>query len=422
MSMTLAAAIALAGAAPLAPPPQAPARYTVKAGDTLIGIGQQWFVDPGSWPQVRKLNRVTDPRRMPVGMVLNIPRALLKSEPVGAKVVAWRGDVSIDGRRPAMGSAVREGMAIATGADASVTVECDDGSRFSLPSRTRLGIARLRRVLLTGDLDRVFTTAQGRGEWTVSPAPTPGSRFMVTTPVSVSAVRGTGFRVSYEDKAVVGVTEGTVGVSGADVDNSTAVPKGKGVAVSASGVGAPVDLLASPDLLRPGATQSGTTLSFAVRAVPGAKSYTYEIGTDAGLVDRVAELRDAADEAQLPEVADGSYFVRVAATDAQGIDGFARIYAFERLRFGVSPPETIGRGTRFRWTGGDGHRDYRFTLYADEATTRAIIDRAGVADTTMTVTDLKPGTYWWRVSVTKFGGGRTVTATGPLQSFTIARR
>ena len=50
-----------------------------------------------------------------------------------------------------------------------------------------------------------------------------------------------------------------------------------------------------------------------------------------------------------------------------------------------------------------------------------MIDRAGLADTNLTVSDLKPGTYWWRVTLTKFSGGRAIVATGDLQSFTIAR-
>ncbi len=420
MGVSFLAVIALAGATPLAPPPQPPVRYTVKAGDTLIAFAARWMTDARAWPAVQRANRIADPYRLPVGRVLTVPRELLKSEPLPAKVVAFRGDVRVNGRAVAMGSGVAEGAEILTGRDASVSVESGDGSRFSLPSNTRVRVARLRRVLLTGDLDRVFATAQGRGEWRAAPAPTPESRFMVTTPVSVSAVRGTEFRVGYEDAAVAGVTEGAVGVSGSNPDRAVALPKGKGVAVTAAGPGRTVDLLPAPELLQPGRTQAAPVLRFAVAPVTGSKSYVFEVGSDAGLIDRVAEVRDAGVSVELPPVPDGSWFVRATATDGQGIDGFAKTWAFERLSFGTRPPEAIGRGMRFRWLGGEGTREYRFTLCRDENCAVPVIDRAGLAEEMMTVTDLAPGTYWWRVTVTKFGGAAPVVASGDLQSFTVA--
>jgi hypothetical protein len=423
MSGSAALLIALVGASPALPLPQRPVVYTVKAGDTLIGLARKWFVRVDSWPLVQRQNHVADPNRMPVGRTLAIPRDLLRSEPVGARVIAFRGAATVAAQVPVLGTPVREGMAIATGADASITIECTDGSRFSLPSQTRIGIARLRRILLTGDLDRVFATIQGRGEWRVSPAPTPDSRFMVTTPVSVSAVRGTGFRVGYENGATVGVVEGNVGVSGTDPLQVTPIPKGKGVAVTDNGVGAPIDLLPPPELRRAGAVQSAPRVVFRIDPVPGARSYVFEIGSDAGLIDRIAEVRGSGEEGAFDNIPDGSYFIRTSATDPNGIDGFAKTWSFERLTLGSKPPETFGRGMRFRWSGGEGGpHDYRFTLYADEAATRPVIDRSGIAEPAFVVTDLKPGTYWWRVTLTKFKDGQPIVATGDLQSLIIAAR
>ncbi len=425
MSATGAALLVLAGASAIAPPPQPPVLYRVKPGDTLIALSAKWFVRDNSWTAVQRLNRIADPVRLPVGKTLSIPRDLLKSEPVGAKVVAFRGAVAVAGKTPVIGAPVREGMAIATGDGGSITVECADGSRFSLPSQTQVGIARLRRILLTGDLDRVFTTALGRGEWRVRPAPTPDSRFMVTTPVSVSAVRGTGFRVGYDGAAAVGVVEGAVGVSGEDVTRATPLPKGMGVAVTPAGVGTPVDLLPAPEIVRPGAVQAAPQVRFKVDPVPGARSYVFEVGSDAGMTDLLAQFRGSGGEVAFDGLADGSYFVRATATDPNNIDGFAKTWSFERLALGSKPPEAFGRGMRFRWSGGDaiggGARNYRFSLYTDEAGTRALIDRDGLQDTALTVTELKPGTYWWRVVLTKFTGGKAVVATGELQSFTIAK-
>ena len=415
-------ALAVAGAHPLAAPRQQPVRYTVRAEETLIGIARRWFAKPDTWPVVQRFNRVADPFRMRTGLVLQIPRELLKSEPVSAKVVAFHGGATIGGHQVVLGAPVREGADIVTAADASITVELADGSRFSLPSQTRVGVARLRRVLLNGDVDKVFTTARGRGEWRANPAPTPDSRYMVTTPVSVSAVRGTAFRVAYDEVAAVSVIEGTVGVSGEDLARAVPIPRGQGVGVGPGGVGAPVKLLPAPTVERPGAVQSRGTLDFVARPVTGAAGYVFEVGTDAGMIDRVREARGTDGHVSFPALPDDSYFLRVTATDPNGIDGFASVFAFERLALSSRPPERVGRGFRFKWAGGgDGPREYRFSLFADEAGRRPIVDTAGLREPVFTVTDLAPATYWWRVSVIRFLDGKVVTAVGELQSLTIAK-
>ncbi len=421
--MIVLLALAAASVRPLPAPVQPPVRYTVRADETLIGIGKRWFARPDAWAVVQRLNRVADPFRMRTGLVLQIPRDLLRSEPVSGKVVAFRGGALVSGRQAAIGTVVGEGADIVTASDASITVELADGSRFSLPSQTRVGIARLRRVLLNGDVDKIFTTARGRSEWRASPAPTPNSRFMVTTPVSVSAVRGTGFRVGYDQVATVGVIEGTVGVSGENPTRAVALPKGQGVAVGPGGVGVPVGLLAAPAVERPGTTQSRPTLDFVARPVAGAASYVFEIGTDAGIIDRVREARGTDGHVAFPALSDGSYFLRVTATDPSGIDGFASVFAFERLALSSRPPERVGRGFRFKWSGGgEGAREYRFTLFADEAGRRPVVDMGGLREPVFTVTDLAPATYWWRVAITRFVDGNVVTAVGELQSLTIAKQ
>ncbi len=60
-------------ATPTAPPTAAPTpqTYTVKPGDTLTGIAQQYGVDQGA---IARANNITDPATIQVGQVLTIPR------------------------------------------------------------------------------------------------------------------------------------------------------------------------------------------------------------------------------------------------------------------------------------------------------------------------------------------------------------
>ena len=421
--------LALAAAAAADPP----ATYVVKAGDTLIDIDRRYLVpapwQSAAWRAVQKLNRVRDPYHMRVGLTLKVPRELLRFEPIGARIVAFRGPVMINGAPAVVNASIHEGMAITTGINGSITVECTDGSRFSLPSQSAVNVGRLRRVLINGDLDRRFMLQQGRSEWHAPHAPTPNSKFMVTTPVSVSAVRGTGFRVAYVGEgnnraASTGVVDGVVGVSDSAQSRTESVMKGSGIPVGAAGVGSLVPLLAAPALDHPGAVQSKPELAFrTASAVSGASGYVFELGTDAGLIDRFAETRTVDSEAQFKGLPDGRYYVRMTAADQNGIDGLARTYSFERLSFSGEASQVDLGAYRFRWTGGGGeHSSYRFSLATDQAMTNPMIDRDGLALSQITITDLKPGTYWWRVTVTRFEDGRAVTAVNDPQSLTIAPR
>lgn len=53
----------------------------VKQGDTLWGIAKEYLKDPTKWPEILKYNNIPDPNFIKPGMVLKIPRSLLKKLP-----------------------------------------------------------------------------------------------------------------------------------------------------------------------------------------------------------------------------------------------------------------------------------------------------------------------------------------------------
>ncbi|MFF3014921.1 peptidoglycan DD-metalloendopeptidase family protein [Streptomyces sp. NPDC057939] len=52
---------------------KAPAAYTVKAGDTLSGIALAKLGNAGRYPEIARLNGITDPDRIGVGQKLKLP-------------------------------------------------------------------------------------------------------------------------------------------------------------------------------------------------------------------------------------------------------------------------------------------------------------------------------------------------------------
>lgn len=430
--MTALLPLLLLLAAPQPTVPPADVDYRLKKGDTLFDLAADYLIRPSDYRIVQRLNRIADPRHLPIDRVLRIPRRLLRTIPVQAQIVAFRGDVAIlaGGRQiaAALGSKVSEGAVIVTGTKAFVTMILPDGSRVSLPSNSRVGVGRLRQTLLTRDVERAFRLQGGRSEWDVTKAKGHGDSFSVTTPVATAAVRGTGFRVTFDEatgQSTVGVVEGAVSFLAASVPENL-IRAGSGIAVRAQGSAIQSPLAAAPVLERPGATQKDERIDFRAAPVTGAGSYVFELSTDAGFIDRIAEQRVSEPLGSFDSLPNGTYFVRVSVNAADGVQGLANTYSFERRlnRVSLDAPAPGGlegyNAYRFRWRSeGEGEVQYRFTLSRDEAGMDRVIDQPGLKTPDIAVTDLPSGTYYWQIWSIRFDNGTFVDTVTPPQKFQI---
>jgi len=423
--------------AALAPPADPPVRYVVQRGDTLFDLGRAYLRKTNDYRHVQRANQISQPRVMPVGKTLTIDADLLKTVPIDARLSAFSGKVEIetDGRRaPAQtGMALREGQRVITGPGAFATFEMEDASRVTLPSNTAMRVVRLRSVLLTNAPQRVFKLDEGRSAIQATPNPNPNARFEVRTPVSISAVRGTEFRVAAADgRARTEVLKGAVGVGPGEAPPAgPPVPAGFGVTVNSGGAGvsAPVALLPPPRLNEADQNQTDRTVHFAVRPQAGVAAYRLLLSHDAGFVDLFDEATQAEPAADFGPLADGTYFVRVTALDPSGLEGQPADYSFDRdldvLEPGAPPVAEVRgkhRNFLFRWSAaGGGVRSFRFQLFAGTEPTAPIVDQPGLVEPQLTLTDLPPGLYSWRVSATRVKNGVVTEKVAPLQSLTIGR-
>lgn len=411
-----------------------PVSYTVKPGDTLIGLAKHYLVSRNAYRDVQSANHVRRTRRLKPGLVLTIPGALLRSEPITATVVAFSGPVTVDlGKGPqpvGLNMAVGQDAAVNTGANAFVTLQLPDELRITLPSQSRLRVVRLRHILMTDGEDRVFAIEHGRSESTVTPLPNPQSRYLITTPVASSAVRGTVFRVGFDEaagRATTEVVKGVVGVAGtAATGAEAAVPEGFGARTAADGAPVTLKLLPAPKIENGGKDQQEPTLSFAVQPLPGAKTYRLQLANDAGFVDIFREATFDTGAASFEGLPDGTYFVRATAIDENGLEGLASVYSFTRELNSISggAPAALGdakmRRYLFRWgAAGAGVKSFRFQLFDNADAKAPLVDQPGLSDPLITVTDLKSGDYYWRVIVSTFLKGRLTEKAGELQQLHI---
>ncbi|RFU49905.1 FecR domain-containing protein [Paraburkholderia sp. DHOC27] len=419
--------------------------YVTSQGDTLYEIAQRYLRNPHDWTVLSRLNGVPAPRHLQAGVTLRLPAALLRQDQQAAHVVAASGPVERafdDGPFTplAAGMTLGEGDRVRTGHEGFVTLELEDGTHVTVSQDATVVIGTLRVTALTGATDRVIQLHQGEVDSEVTHATKKDDRFQIRSPSVVAGVRGTRFRVDYDggaQRTAVEVLDGAVGVDPASIaapppgvplrDSQQLVAAHFGNVSDAGGaVGVPVALLPAPALLEPGKVQDGKTVAFDLVAQAQAVGYRVQIARDADLLDLIRDQRVSEPHADFGDLADGTYFVRIAALGHDGLEGLPQTYAFERRQLGLAASAEARPGSRdytFRWfvsRAGVATR-FRFVLGTTADLGTPLVDRTDLPAGEIVVTDLPRGVYYWTVIAEQFENGRFYEKSSSIRSFTLAR-
>jgi len=425
LSILLAVA-AYAAAAP-AQPQNDDIWYVIRRGDTLYGLSQSFLVPERRWETLLRLAAIRDPKRLPVGRKLRIPRTWLRFKVEPARLAGYRGTVSLSmsGRAiaPSVGIAIGEGAEIITAGNSFATLMLADRSKVVIPSQSRVRVRELRRILLTGAIDYRIDVEQGRLETKVTPLEQPSGRYQIRTPISMTAVRGTEFRVSFEDQRRAAATEvlaGTVTFSPSESEPGLRLERSFGATLDREGGSRVEKLLAAPDLDEPPALQTKDAVEFHVRKLEGALRYRAVIASDAGFIDNIAEQFSGDGAFALADIPNGNLFVRVSAIAPSGLEGMAQSYSFQRRLASIRGTVEAADGYRFRWAGaGGGVRRYHFQLRRDTPQGPLVVDEVALARDTLTLQRLKAGVYYWRVGLAQLEDGDVTESWTEPEKLTI---
>lgn len=395
-------------------------RYTIRPGDTLIGVSARYLAVPARWPALQRLNRVMYPTRLTPGSSLRIPLAWLRHEPVPVNVVALAGAVRValpgaPERVLSAGEVLPAGAVVSTGANSSLTLQFADGSQLTLQPQSRLAMDALSVYAGGGMVDTRLRLQQGRADVAANPRRTPGSRLQVITPSAVAAVRGTLFRVAAEDAISRQETiEGAVTLSAAGAQ--VAVTSGRGsLAEKGKAPLPPVALLAAPDTVSLPTRIDSLPLRFDLPANSSAVSWLGQIAPDVRFENILQEHASASPTLVFADIPDGRYVLRVRGIDAKGLHGLDGQHAFEVNARPFAPQ--LGSPARVRepkpvlsWMPVAGAEAYQFQLAADAGFSRLIEQTQGAAVEQQPSQDLTAGTVYWRVASIQAG------ETGPFSA------
>ncbi|WP_448097625.1 FecR domain-containing protein [Luteibacter yeojuensis] len=402
--------------APACATPAADWNYRVRPNDTIWDLSGRYLKPGIPWQKLQDYNKVADPLHLPPGMTLHIPVAWLRLEPARARVIAVVGHATATLPGTAQAMPVTQGMlfgygtTLVTQSDSSLTLEFADGSRILVQSNSELGLDRLSAYKNTGMVDTRVRLQRGRINSDVTPMSGNAARFNVSTPGTISSVRGTHFRViadSATDEARTEVISGKVDVG----NDKRHVLATAGLGVTTAGEaspGRPQSLLPAPALQCPVVPINQFPYEFQWQALNGARHYRVQVASSAKfealLLDRVVDDTRAV----IPDLGDGTYAIRVRGVGTSALEGLdatcsaISIDNHPRPPLIVSPqPDSRVRDTRpaFRWTESQQATSYAWQLASDPAFEHLLADQPQV-----TGSDVRPahslplGRYYWRIA------------------------
>jgi len=280
----------------------------------------------GSWDELATFNLLE------TGRVLEIPKAMLSSDGVLAKVATSYGDVEV--KRSFENRFIpvvpylllREGDEIRTWRRSGVRVLFEDGNYVFVGSDSKVKVVALEGPNRSASSRLEILLKEG-SIWSQIEKKL-GGRFEIRTATANTIIRGTDFRVKVEPgdatrlEVLTGHVEFEVGDGRIAVESQQgALARGGGEPVHATPLPPPPDELLSPqpeEVIR----RDGLNELFEWAPVPGARAYRLVVARDRQFFDRVIERRVAGEvSVRVQNLEAGTYFWRVSSEWANGFEG-----------------------------------------------------------------------------------------------------
>ena len=414
--------------------------YIVQPQDRLIVLSRTVFNGSEAWARIAQFNGLKNPDLIYPGQKLEVPLRYLASKPSGGTVISISGDVSSGGQPLLPGSQIRAGQQFKTGPDGSARIQLGDGSRIKLLPNS------LAEVVTNSDYAMRDSSASGSTNWFsgvmrltsgaleafAAKRANRASNLQIETPTSTLGVRGTEFRVAFNDSANLSVRtevlEGLVRADGTAKGVGSNLPMGTGAVVRALDKDIEVfNLTQAPDASAIPAEVFLPQASLSLPKLPGVANYRVLIAKNDQFDSVVRDLKVPANAAaDLSGLAAGNWYALIRGVDSIGLEGFNTI---KLISVKDAPPADPFRPdsnrlislraengqTNVSWTALPGDpvvKSYTALLGQDKAQLQAVVGNSG-ASPNLNLGALQPGTYYLRL--------RTVMASGAVSESALYR-
>lgn len=383
----------------------------IQQGTSLIAITRQFCTSKYHWKEIAKINNLKPPYTISAGDILYAPIELLKGEKLAAKVASVVGGVFIvrNGKklkRVSKGDFIYPGQTLVTEDDGFTHLIFPDNKYTRISGGTKFTVTYLVR-LIDNSLKAEFFLEKGRITHTVKKLLKVNESFITRTPVSVTGVRGTEFRLKLTEDNV-NIVETLKGVVRVESDAGVlSLKQGEGTSVVEGMIPEPARLL--PTIPVPSAILDiFKVLPVKITAPVDSDVFQYRLRVttdekgDNTVLEKITEPGGMFTLLALP---DGIYFGFLTAIDSGKFESLpASPFAFEVRSVPGSPlllaphdgEVTFTKTLQSAWLQEEGTASYHLQLAKDSDFTNLVVDLIQ-KETTYMCTNLQPGTYYFRV-------------------------
>jgi hypothetical protein len=299
--------------------------YTLRPGDNLQKVSKGFLNRQHTWTDLVRYNKIEQVSALAPGSILKIPMHWLKHQPKPAVAKAVSGAVLIKRASKPNFGVLRQNMTIRVGDEVAtrkgdVLIEFADKSTIRLEENSNLVFNKLSHFGKTGMVDTRLRLKKGSLSTEVTPL-VKGSRYEITTPSAVAAVRGTEFRLSTDSNGTkIEVVEGVVAFTGEH--GTTEVEAGTGAQIKTnSAIVERSKLPEAPKALFSEAVVDTLPSTLKWEKKSDADAYRVQITDNSQNGKTVRKGRLNSPELELSHIENGEYDVSMRAIDSKGYEG-----------------------------------------------------------------------------------------------------
>lgn len=387
--------------------PMIPVR--VEKGTNLIHLARDYCMKRDNWHQIARINQLKPPFTIQPGTTLQVPYSLLITENVGAEVISVSGKVyrKNDKKNLIKGDKVFAGQTLQSGSEGFAHLLLPNHKHTRIAPNTTFTINYLF-TLTDGSLKADFSVKRGRIIHAIKQKLGMNEDFQTRTPVSITGVRGTEFRVkmSGDDINLIETLSGKVTVDANG--QSMTLNSGQGSRIEEGKIPEKPKTLPTPPVqpeLQP--IYKKLPVSFHTQDHDTAKKFRIRLCTDPeGNSTFYENTTEAKSKFIIAALVDGTYYAYLTAIDEQGFESKPGTPFTVNLRTIPAPPiirEPKNNQTLFKptvtvnWLKSE-HVDHFKVQLAKDEEFKDIIEQQTLKENSFTASDLTPGTYYFRIS------------------------
>lgn len=394
----------------------------IESGTNLITIARQYCHKQSDWKTIAEANKLKSPYIIIADRTIQVPLSILHVEDFSAEVAALSGTPVLmletgEKRQLNKGDRVLPGQTIVTKEEEFVHLVSPDHRYTRIEPQSELQLHYLLR-LRDNNLKAEFFLKKGKIINRIERRLKANESFRTRTPLAITGVRGTEYRLKVVDDDVNLVETLAGEVSLTAQKQSLLLAKGRGSKVEKGQPPAPPKALPAPP--SPPALKSVYRLNPVRIMMPDhevAKRIRVRIARDVQGNETIAEqTAPPGQEAVLPVLADGPYQLFLTAIDAEGFESIPGEPVTLHIR--TNPPAPIisspGNAMRtfdtevdIRWLHAQSANHYSVQLALDEKFTD-IFDEQDMQEAVYRTPQLEPGRYFFRTRLVTDDGFTTL--------------